>query len=346
MDMAKQYGVFRRRQALAAGYLPREIDALLDSGEWVRLRQGIYTTRERFDAASPYPRNEHLLAGMARRLAMSGDLVISHRSGALHHGIALLDDAPAEPDLTRHQRRLGRRHTAHDLFLGPVPVAHRVPGWPVVTAARAVADCGRYLGPDAAFATIESALYKGLDRAAVEDVLAACAGWPGTRRAMTLLALADQWSESVLESLARLWFLEQGLPEPLQQWSVHVGARFLARVDFVWPELRTVCEMDGQVKYAEDRDRRGETKDGPTTSNRPLWREKLREDGVRDVGLQVVRGYWSDGSDRGADLAERLRRAFARGVAEAGEPAYRLVEPTVRWDRPLDKVGRRRSSAS
>jgi hypothetical protein len=334
--MRKQNGVFRRRQALAVGYTPVQVQQKLDSGEWIRVRQGIYTTRERYGAASATTRGAHMLAAAARMLAISGDLVVSHRSAAVFHRIPLLDDPPEEPDLTRHQLTVDRRHTAHDLFLAPVPPADRVTGLPIATAGRAVADCARYLEPDAAFVTLEAALHLGLDRVAIGRVLLRCAGWPGAAQARELLMVANPWSESVLESLARLWFKQQGLPQPMQQRSVFAGRRFLGRVDFVWPEYHTVCEMDGQVKYAEELP---DAMPAPTgVTNAPLWREKRREDDLRDVELQVVRGYWSDRDDRGAALAGRLRRAFVRGQRHAGEPSYRLEAPVYRRNLPLSRA--------
>ena len=76
--------------------------------------------------------------------------------------------------------------------------------------------------------------------------------------------------------------------------------REIARVDFLFRGQRTVCEADGRVKY-----------DDP----RALWRQKRREDQLREQGLEVVRATWADGADDGRALAERLRRAFARAAA-------------------------------
>lgn len=169
--------------------------------------------------------------------------------------------------------------------------------------------------------TADGALRLGLDRLELIDVLAACAGWPGIGQARAVALMATRWSESALESLARLWFRRQGLTLPEPQLTVRDGdGRWLARVDFVWPEHRTVCEMDGRVKYV------GAASDADVARReRALWDEKRREDRMRDTGLEVVRGYWSDRSDNGAGLAERLRRAFARGAAATGG-SYRIVD--------------------
>jgi hypothetical protein len=126
------------------------------------------------------------------------------------------------------------------------------------------------------------------------------------------VTFADRRAESALESLARVWFADAGLPAPdLQTTFCHPqNGDFVARVDFSWLQHRTVCEVDGRAKY----DRAGDV----------LWREKLREDALRDLGLEVVRGYWLDRSDGGAALAERVRRAFARAAVRSDAPVYGL----------------------
>lgn len=79
----------------------------------------------------------------------------------------------------------------------------------------------------------------------------------------------------------------------------------LGRSDFGWPELGTLGEFDGIVKYSG---RYGQTTQGA------LVAEKRREDRIRDEGWQVVRWTWDELAEPSA-LLERLERAFARGRA-------------------------------
>ena len=147
----------------------------------------------------------------------------------------------------------------------------------------------------------DAALRSGVDRAAVEAVLADCGRWPGVRRAGAAWAFADGRAESPLESRCRVWFARQGLPAPSPQVRIlNDRGREIARVDFLFRQQRTVCEGDGRVKY-----------DDPEA----LWREKRREDLLRELGFEVVRATWADGEDDGRALAVRLRRAFARAAA-------------------------------
>ena len=92
-----------------------------------------------------------------------------------------------------------------------------------------------------------------------------------------------------------------GLPAPALQ---HEVSEVRARTDFAWPELRTVGEFDGKVKYGR----------GLRPGQNPgdvVFAEKRREDALRDLGFQVVRWTWNELSPFDA-VAERLRRAFAR----------------------------------
>jgi len=80
-------------------------------------------------------------------------------------------------------------------------------------------------------------------------------------------------------------------------------------VDFGWPELRTVGEFDGLVKYGRL------LKPGQDPAD-VVVAEKLREDEIRDLDLRVIRWTWAD-IDHFDPVAERLRRAFAASPAGA-----------------------------
>ena len=82
----------------------------------------------------------------------------------------------------------------------------------------------------------------------------------------------------------------------------------VGRVDFAWPEHRTVGELDGRVTYGRggqdglpERDRR--------SGEDAVWAEKIREDLLRDLGWFVVRWTWDDLWRPGL-VAARVRRAF------------------------------------
>jgi hypothetical protein len=75
-------------------------------------------------------------------------------------------------------------------------------------------------------------------------------------------------------------------------------------VDFYWEEHKTIGEFDGKIKYGRL------LKPGQRIED-VIFDEKVREDELRDLGLQVVRWLWND-LGRAGLLRERVLRAFAR----------------------------------
>ncbi|GAA5119234.1 hypothetical protein [Pseudonocardia adelaidensis] len=98
------------------------------------------------------------------------------------------------------------------------------------------------------------------------------------------------------------------MPVPVLQWKVQGNGR-VYEIDFGWPELHTVGEFDGLIKYG----RLVEPGQDPADV---VVAEKLREDEIRDLGLRVVRWTWSEIDDFDP-VTERLKRAFAASPAGA-----------------------------
>jgi very-short-patch-repair endonuclease len=78
-------------------------------------------------------------------------------------------------------------------------------------------------------------------RTAVEGL----AGGRGTRSAREVARLADGLAESPQETRLRLLLHRSSLPRPVAQHVVRRDGRFVARVDFAWPEHRLALEYDG-----------------------------------------------------------------------------------------------------
>ena len=294
---------------------------------WVQVHRGAYSPRSLRDAAASDPRLEHMLQCASRLVLSSHDLVVSHASAALLHNLTLLDNHGGPPQLTLVRPPGTPPAHVRGWHAASLPPEHRqrLHGIPVTTRARTVADLARRLPRPAGVVLTDAALREGVDRAAVLDVLSGCTGWPGTATAVSTVLFADPRAESALESLARVWLADAGLPAPDLQPSFcdPWDGRFVARVDFFWPQHRTVCEVDGRAKYGDagDAPRRAEYGEPDDA----LWCEKLREDALRDLGLEVVRGYWTDGRDAGGALAGRVRRAFDRAALRADAPTYGLL---------------------
>jgi hypothetical protein len=82
----------------------------------------------------------------------------------------------------------------------------------------------------------------------LDDVRKAAARLPrcrGSRQARLVAELADGLAESPPETRLRLLIRRAGLPAPVAQFTVRHGGRFVARVDFGYPEQRLAIEYDG-----------------------------------------------------------------------------------------------------
>ena len=282
--------VLTRAEAVAAGIPGAEVDRRLRDGSWSPLRRGVYaTTRESTVAA--------MAAGAVR--ALGGDVVVSHETAARLLGLPLLTD-PLIVSVTRTagSSRVLARLRVH---VAALPAEHLRPlgGLTVTTAARTVIDLARRLPYQEALVVADAALNRGMARPAdLHDVLVRCATWPGIRRAARVVRDVDGRAESPLETLGRILFARHLLPPPVPQGVVGDGLDgWWARVDFLWPEQRTVVEADGRAKYESLDD---------------LWDEKLRQERIEELGYVVRRVTWAQVTRQPAATAARIRRALDR----------------------------------
>lgn len=293
--------------AVRAGWTPRAVDAAVRAGRWSALRRGVYCWSEHLP---PDGAVRVALDVAAAALATQCDVVGSHETAALVHGLPLFQRYDGPPVLSRdrlpRQDRPGHRSPAP--LVSQLPPHHRamVHGAVVTSPARTAADLARKGPALSAMVVLDATLRAGVPRQALDDVLADCQGWPGSVRAKQWVGLADGRAESPLESVGR-WRMHQAeLPAPELQVVVRDADGVIGRTDFCWERLRTIGEADGFDKYR--------TQDG-TADFAALRAEKLREDRLRDAGWEVFRFTWDEAVHRPAVLEQRARRAFMRGTA-------------------------------
>ena len=179
-------------------------------------------------------------------------------------------------------------------------------GWPATDLARTVVDLARSMPFEQGVAAADRALALGATVLELEAAMVRAGGLRGAGVARRVVAFADGRSESVGESLSRVLLADLGLmPEDLQH-RVMDGPRLAGRVDFAWPSLRVIGEFDGRVKY-------GRLLEADEDGGDAVFREKRREDRLRELGWEVVRWVWGDLAHPEV-VAERLRRAFARAA--------------------------------
>ncbi|HET9871189.1 MAG TPA: hypothetical protein VFP89_01170 [Propionibacteriaceae bacterium] len=225
---------------------------------------------------------------------------MSHISAAVVHGLPSWPDLLSRVHVIRSRHGGGRRGTVVHVHPGRLEVGDVVAleDLRLTSIARSVADCARTVSYIRAVAIGDAALRIGLNRSDLADCLGRTAGCRGAGQARRVASFIDRGGESVGESFSRILLHRAGLPVPRLQFDVRDGAGVtVARADFCWQEQRTLGEFDGRVKYGRL------LKPGESPGD-VVFREKVREDMVRDLGWEVVRWTWDD-LDRPAVLAER-----------------------------------------
>ena len=295
------------RDLVADGYRYSDLTQLRRQGRLDHVRRGAYARPGAdLDEAA---RHLRLVRATVPLLTAS---VLSHLSAAVVHGLPLPRGRLAHVQVTRPDAGSGRRHGHVHRFVAPLAAEDVTvrDGLAVTSLARTVVDLARTLPFADAVATADAALRQGLDPVALQLVLGQAAGRPGVAAARRVVAFADGRSESAGESRSRVVLHRLGLPPSTLQLEVlDADGHLVGRCDFAWEEQRTLGEFDGRVKYGRL------LQPGETVAD-AVYREKRREDALRDEGWQLVRWSTADLQQEQV-LAVRLQRAFRRGTAAA-----------------------------
>ncbi|MGY1837025.1 type IV toxin-antitoxin system AbiEi family antitoxin domain-containing protein [Blastococcus sp. SYSU DS0510] len=321
-------GVFTVADARRAGYRPDEIRSAVGSGAWHRLRRGVYVTAETWATAAGDPRARHLLAAVAALTVLRAGPVLSHSSAARFHELVLprgVDDVVrlTDPD----QWRVGDGYRIAAAALPADDVVDTGP-FRVTGVARTLVDCARELLVADAVVAFDAAIFrKQVRRRELTTAVLQQSHWLGIGGAARALGLADGRAESPLESRGRLALLDAGLPRPELQVDLHGPRGFVARVDAWFEDAGVAVEFDGRIKYEDPH--------GGRTPAEVAWREKRREDRIRDLDVRVVRVVDED-LPRLHGPAERLRELLARPLS--GPRRFRVVRRPEPGSDPADAV--------
>lgn len=306
-------GLLSREKALDLNVSPSEIRHLVDRGEWVRVRRGVYALRELWDSLDPYVERPRLVT-RAATMQMRRGWVLSHDSSALEQGMAILHAKDrlthvTRPGYTNAWTKHGVKH--HLAGFSPRQVVVRN-GVEMLDLARTAVDIGRESGFTPGLVACDSALRMGVTR---EELIAAyerMTYWPGIRAAKDAVRHADPGAANPNETLGRELVLEAGIGEPDTQFPI-----FTPR-GLIWCDIRVgnhIIETDGRVKYRPQGAGGVATKD----VSEVVWEERTRERLIRDENLGVTRLTWADyWGQRRTQAIERLRADHADSVARFG----------------------------
>lgn len=332
------------RELFQTGLTERNITSRVRSGELARLRQGAYLHGARWSAASPADR--HLTAMIAAQQAATNRHVFSHRSAATLHGLpawsawlARIFGSPvrgfADPKAVEvtHPMRHGSQSEFMIHHRGALSAADIVTaiGFSCTSPERTVIDLARTEPFGIALACTDALLRhmfrlgRQLDtqswrswQAQLIDYTLRHRGHRGMSTVRVLAALADPRSDSPLESVSRLRFLQLGIPVELQT-PVPAEDNGTLYLDFTFPGLNIFGECDGRAKYTD------EDLLGDQTPTEVLLKEKDRHDWV--TGSTKMRGVrWGASHVTSAAVFAKRLRAF--GIPVPGFPSPELDRET------------------
>lgn len=278
---------FTTAQANRSGFSNRMLAVAVGQGRLVKLRHGWFQV----PAAELKP---GLRAARDARIALHeapADAIASHRTAAALHGLPLLRSRENLVHLTVDRPRGGRSNGHARIHSSPPETltAFEIDGIPVTGVARTLVDLSRTEGFRAGVVAADFALREKLiTPAEFHRELELHRGRTAVAIARDVADFADPLAESAGESLSRCIMRDLAdIPTPtLQREYFERDGRLLARTDFSWGDGALVGEFDGKVKYTRGAgfgDDPGET----------VWKEKQREDRLRDLGVVVIRWVWS-----------------------------------------------------
>jgi predicted transcriptional regulator of viral defense system len=320
---ASQHGIFARWQAIGCGITPREFDRLSRrGGPWIRVRYGVYTTREIWNSLDR--RQRLILRDRAAALVCDDDAVLSHTSAARLLDLPLygVEDEQLSHVTRRSAHQAGRTQADVQHHLGVLDAEETcvIGGVRVTSLERTVLDLARDHGYLTGLVAADAALRAGASRPVLEGLANRLTTEPGRPRVHAVIEAADGGAETPIETLGRVTLLKMGIDDLELQHVVRFSGGGHAECDIYSKELHHVFECDGRIKYTEQFDRFGNL----ITPDEVVWLEKGREDRVRGEGLGFSRLTWADVQP---DSFERTSSRLWREIGQQGGRHSRTPPP-------------------
>jgi hypothetical protein len=257
---SRHHGVFPRSQALALGASIRQVEHRLASGQWIRVHEEVYGI-----AGAPGSLRRSLIAAC---FAVGPDAFVSHGSAA-----SIWDLPGGREDVVEVTTRRWRRtheagfvvHESKSTHDADVAIVDDIR---VASPELTVMQLGAVRSPLVVEMALDRALFRELVTLASVRELVDRLGARGRNGVGVLRAILDRRSpgdrtpESPKETQLLRLLLANGLPRPVAQFEVCHHGRFVARVDFAYPDQRIAIEYDsyefhtGTVAHEHDAVRR------------------------------------------------------------------------------------------
>jgi hypothetical protein len=305
-------GVFTRADARACGYPDPDIDSLLDTGGWRRIRPGTYAERRSLILVT----DEVLHLRKVYRVLRSGgpNVYASHQSAAALHALPLWGLDLSRVHVTASAGRSGCVGGVHRHIRDPVGPGIQL--WNklrMVSPARAIVEVAATAPTTPAVVLTEAALYSGLVtrrslRRAIQE--------HGDERALAVVSHACTDSASVAESRLRFILAEAGFPPPSLCPTPDTPDPADPETSSLWfPEERTVLEFEPRFPFWCDEFEPDE--DEPPAAA-PIF------DPTAPQPVERCWISWADLNDPPA-VIDRVRATFTRASRRTGVRQFDLA---------------------
>lgn len=264
----------------------------VERGRWTSLHPEIYVI-----AGVPTSWRQELLG--ACLWARNG--VASHRAAARLWRLAGFDRFP-RAEITVTTAHLPPRCGIFVHFTGRLLASdlHLVEGIPTISVERTLLDLGAVVSPKKVAIALDDAVCRRLTTLERLDSYLASVAKRGRRGCGVLRRLIEQRQgsgvvpNSPLETRFFQLIAERGLEMPKLQYEIRDRGRFVARVDFAFPEERLAIEMDG-YKYH---------------SGHEAWEnDRARNNRLTLLGWRVIHGTWTEAVNHPDRLLTRVETA-------------------------------------
>lgn len=218
------------------GFSPGAVQHRIEAGRLFTVFAGVYSL-----SPPPFPAEQRLLAAT---LACGPGTVVSDGAAGWLHGFRPSPSGPIDVISPTGSGRSRRGIQVHRRDLDPLDATRRR-GLPCTSPTRTIID----LAASVSLAELEQILLladsRGLiDGRRLRTLVRERRGRPGAPRLRTVLGFGEPFVRSPIEVLYRQICRRIGVEEPLVNQPVVVGDRTF-EVDFHWPRLRLIVEVDG-----------------------------------------------------------------------------------------------------
>jgi hypothetical protein len=289
----RQYGVFSRTQARAAGYSAKAIRHRLDTERWISLHPNVLTLA----TTSRSWHGDQLAACLWARGCASG------KAAGFLHSLPGCDDQGLEITTTNRKVMPRCGITVHLTTWMPSEQVTTTAGIPVTTIERTLLDLAGQLPRRRAAIALDNALRRGLTTIGSLDHCLWLTARRGRNGCGVLRDLVkERWSlveapTSPLETVVFELLIGSGLPTPVLQHEIRDSeGAFVARVDFAYPESKLIIEGHSKQWHW-----------GVEAGSRDL----ARHNALTALGWTILYVTWEDATQRRESTIARVTQLIS-----------------------------------